>query len=67
MGDEYTVKEIVTEIRDDLKDHITDSEAYKRETDERLSRRPTRADMYRFVSTILVIVGTGVGVAVAIV
>jgi len=65
MAEGYTVKEIVTEVRDDLKAHIKDSDQYMQEIAGEFAKRPTRAGIYRFVTVFVLVLGTGVGVAVA--
>ena len=51
----FTTHEILVEIRDDLKEHIKDSQLTEIEINKALAARPTRAEVIRWAGA-----GTGI-------
>lgn len=53
----FTTHEILVEIRDDLKEHIKDSQVTEIEINKALSARPTRGEVIRWIGGASMLVG----------
>ena len=60
--DGFSTKEILVEIRDDLKDHIKESEAYAKDVQAQLARRPKRSEIIGWATSVGIVVGAVVAV-----
>ena len=60
--DGFSNKEILIEIRDDLKDHIKESEVYAKDVQAQLARRPKRTEIIGWATSVGIIVGAVVAV-----
>lgn len=54
----FSDHEVLLEIRDDLKQHIKDSNAVENDIRENLAKRPTRTEVVLWITGVGTIVGT---------
>jgi len=57
-NDGFSMKEVVMEIKDDLKAFRTKYDDDQEKRDEEIAKRPTRAELYGSIGAVAIIVGT---------
>ena len=64
MNDGYTVKEVVSEIKEDLKDFRGTYDTDQQRRDIELSKRPTRSELYSIFGVISAAFGAALALGV---